>query len=375
MDGFPPDIAAPAPPPARRPTNVASRKLPVASVKVAASLPSNNSRHGALAGCRPRARETSDAGHHRHAAEGADPPPQAGLQPGGSVLHLARDLPGRPRHHLRPALDLRRRRSRHPRAGRRDEIRHRHELHLRGARRRQRGPRLPQCLPPPRRAHRARLQDHGRQPRLPLPLLDLRPRRQAALRRAYGRGFRPRLPRPQARACALAGRADLRLPLRRPAGRFRRHGGEDGALSRPARPEERQGRLREGHHRAGQLEAHHGEQPRVLSLRGQPSRADRAALRLWLRLRAGGARRARPQGGRGLRQAHHFLAPRMGELRLPLGDGRAPRRHGHRLPHRAPAARRRRREPHRRHQGRLQEAARQDQRSQARRAAFLDPAE
>ena len=49
------------------------------------------------------------------------------------------------------------------------------------------------------------------------------------------------------------------------------------------------------HHRARQLEADDGEQPRVLSLRGEPSRTDRAALRLRLRLLARGDGRDGPR--------------------------------------------------------------------------------
>ena len=108
--------------------------------------------------------------------------------------------------------------------------------------------------------------------RVPLSQLELRARRTAAVRARHGRGFRRAQHGPEECALRERGRLCLDLPGGRGA-RFRRVPRAAGALFRPARADRRQGRGREHDRRGGQLEARLGEQPRVLPLLAQSSRA------------------------------------------------------------------------------------------------------
>ena len=95
-------------------------------------------------------------GHHarRDADSSAAPPARAPprLQPSGSLLSQPRDLRGRHGDDRRPALALCRRRARRAGGRRRHGRQYRQDLGRDRARRRQRDPRLPQRLPPPRAA-------------------------------------------------------------------------------------------------------------------------------------------------------------------------------------------------------------------------------
>ncbi len=314
-----------------------------------------------------------DASGSSHVAPLALPEPPGRPQPRRAVLSQPGGVRRRHGPHLRPALDLCRRRAGRAGARRRHGRRYRKNLDLRGARRRHGPAGLPQCLPAPGRPDPARREDDRRQHRLPLPFLDLRPDRAADPRRPHGGRLRPLLPWAQAGPRALPRGIAVHLPRRGSARGFRRHGADHGSLHRAPRHPEHQGRLPVGHRRAGQLEAHHGEQPGMLPLLGQPSRADRAALRLRVRLLARGDGRDRARECRALRLHAPGQARVLGGRRIAVPRGRASRRPGDGLSHRAAAPRRGGRVPHHRHQGRLPPAPGIVRRGQARRVCRSGP--
>ena len=149
--------------------------------------------------------------------------------------------------------------------------------HLRRGRRRRRAARLPEHLPPPRRAHRPGRRGPPPARAMPLPRLVLRLRRLAAKRAPHrrDRGLRPALLQPARRP--RGGRRGHRPD--RPVGHGpgarrarRRHGADAGALP-PRRPAPRPADRLRGR---GQLEGDRRELQRVPALPGRPSRAQPA---------------------------------------------------------------------------------------------------
>ncbi len=210
------------------------------------------------------------ASAHARAARARD-----GAAAGGLHRSARARLGGRARLHGR--LDRRRARRPGPRARRLPHGRDRPRERLRRGRRRRRPARLPEHLPPPRRAHRPGPRGPPPARAVPVPRLVLRLRRLAAQRAAHrrDRGLRPAVLRAArgARGRGRGRRHDRPVGHRAGARRARRrHGARAGALSarRPApRAADRVRRRR-------QLEGDRGELQRVPALSGRPSRAQPA---------------------------------------------------------------------------------------------------
>ena len=185
----------------------------------------------------------------------------------------------------------------------------------------------------------AMTRSHGRQHRVPLPPLDLRPGRHACCSPStWGRASTAPATACRAVHCARRG-PDLHLPRRRPARGFRRDGRRMEPYLAPHDLVDAKVAQQIDIDRGRQLEAHDGEQPRVLPLRGQPSRADGPALRLRLRLRAR-TRSMRPAATEVARyDGWSATASRAGRRRTARRARSTLSRPRHRLPHRTPAAR------------------------------------
>ena len=199
--------------------------------------------------------------------------------------------------------------------------------------------RVPQHLPASRLAHLLAAQGIGGAAGLPVSQLELRSRRPATVRPRRQQAVRRLGARAEADRLRERGWPGVRLPRQVAAGLRgvpRRHD----AVFRAARPRQHQGRVRDHDSGERQLEAGLGEQPRVLSLLGQPSRAlplisgvadggwgrrgrrrsrDRGALGADGGRGPAGRFRARPR--RSVPDDPHAAAPRRDELH-DVGQGR-----------------------------------------------------